>query len=34
MPSFIHTSRQSTGVTSLPYHWWTISWTITSGEVV
>ena len=32
MPSFIHTSPVD-GVTWLPYHWWTISWTITPGEV-
>ena len=27
MPSFIHTSRQSSGVTRSPYHWWASSWT-------
>ncbi len=34
MPSFIHTSFQSVGVTRSPYHWWVISWASTSGEVV
>ena len=34
MPSFIHTSRQSSGVTSSPYHWCAISWTSTAADVV
>ncbi len=34
MPSLIHSRVHDDGVTSSPYHWWTISWTITSGEVV
>ena len=34
MPSFIHTSRQSEGVTSSPYQWCASSWTTTAGEVV
>ncbi len=33
MPSFIHTSRQSAGVTWSPYHWCASSWTIVAGEV-
>ena len=33
MPSFIHTSRQSEGVTWSPYHWCAISCTTTGGLV-
>ena len=33
MPSFIHTSDQSRGVTWSPYQWCAISCTSTSGAV-
>ncbi len=32
MPSFIQRSLQSVGVTRLPYHWCTISCTITGAD--
>ena len=32
MPSFIHRSLQSSGVTVSPYHWCAISWTIVSRD--